>query len=114
VRRYRVRAFGIVDQKALAALADGLTIDGVKYKPIKAELEKRQGDNVWLSISLTEGKNREVRKVMEHLGLRVNRLIRTAYGPFQLGALDKNAVEEIPGKQLREQLGKTMAAEIGL
>lgn len=114
VRRYRVRAFGEVRPSALAALAQGVTIDGVTYKPIKAELEKEQGDNVWIVISITEGKNREVRKVMEHLGLKVNRLIRTAYGPFQLGALPKGGLEEIPGKQLKEQLGKTMAAEVGL
>jgi 23S rRNA pseudouridine2605 synthase len=114
VRRYRVRAFGDVDAKAVAALGEGVTIDGVKYKPIKAEIDKRQGDNLWLTISLTEGKNREVRKVMEYLGLRVNRLIRTAYGPFQLGALAKDAIEEIPGKQLREQLGKKMSEELGI
>lgn len=114
VRRYRVRAYGPADPKKLAALADGVTIDGIAYKPIKAELDQFQGGNAWITISLTEGKNREVRKVMEHLGLKVNRLIRTAYGPFQLGALKKDAIEEVTTKQLREQLGKKMSAEIGL
>jgi 23S rRNA pseudouridine2605 synthase len=114
VRRYRVRAHGRVDPRALAALAQGVTIDGVDYKPMKAELDRAQGANVWITLSISEGKNREVRKVMDHLGLAVNRLIRTAYGPFQLGALKEGALEEIPGKQLREQLGKKMCAEIGL
>ncbi|MEX0644438.1 MAG: pseudouridine synthase, partial [Parvularculaceae bacterium] len=99
VRRYRVRAHGRVDQRLLASLAEGVTIDGVAYKPIKAELDRTQGANLWLKISLTEGKNREVRKVMDHLGLEVNRLIRTAYGPFQLGSLKEGAIEEIPTKQ---------------
>ena len=114
VRRYRVRAFGETTQAALDRLADGVAIEGVRYKPIKAVLDQTQGGNQWITISLTEGKNREVRKVMEHLGMRVNRLIRTAYGPFQLGALAKGATGEIPMKQLKEQLGKTLAAELGL
>lgn len=114
IRRYRVRAFGRPEPKALAALADGVEIDGVSYKPIRAEIDREQGGNVWLSISLVEGKNREVRKVMEHLGLKVNRLIRVAFGPFQLGALAKDKIEEVPGKQLREQLGKKICEEIGL
>lgn len=114
VRRYRVRAFGETTPQRLAALADGVSIGGVDYKPIKAELDQAKGDNIWITVSLTEGKNREVRKVMEHLGLKVNRLIRTAYGPFQLGALKKDGIEEVPTKQLREQLGKKIAGEIGL
>ncbi|MGE0408116.1 MAG: pseudouridine synthase [Amphiplicatus sp.] len=114
VRRYRARVHGGVDERALAALGEGVTIDGVAYKPIKAVLERKTGANQWLAISLTEGKNREVRKVMAHLGLQVSRLIRTAYGPFQLGGLAKDAIEEIPMKQLREQLGRKVSEEIGL
>ena len=92
----------------------GVEIDGVAYKPIRAELDKTQGENVWITVAITEGKNREVRKVMEHLNLRVNRLIRTGYGPFLLGALEAGALEEIPTKQLREQLGRKICEEIGL
>ena len=114
VRRYRVRAYGRVSKQALEDLSKGVEIEGVKYKPIKASLDQVQGGNLWLTVSITEGKNREVRKVMEHLGLKVNRLIRTAYGPFQLGGLAKNEIEEIPTKQLREQLGKKMCEEVGL
>lgn len=113
-RRYRVRAYGKVNQRQLDNLQDGVEIDGVSYGPIRAKLDQYQGGNVWITLSINEGKNREVRNVMRHLDLHVNRLIRTAYGPFQLGKLAKGAVEEIPGKQLREQLGKTICAEIGL
>jgi 23S rRNA pseudouridine2605 synthase len=105
IRRYRVRVFGAVDERALAALARGLTIEGVRYAPIEAGLDSRKGDNAWLTIALQEGKNREVRRVMQHLGLAVSRLIRVAYGPFQLGTLPKGAVEEVNPKVLREQLG---------
>ena len=104
-RRYRVRAFGKVDPDSLARLADGLTVDGVRYGPIRATLDHIQGANSWLTVSLTEGKNREVRKAMEAIGLKVNRLIRTAYGPFQLGNLKPGAVSEVAGKVLAEQLG---------
>ena len=104
-RRYRVRAFGDVDDAALARLKDGVTISGVRYGPIRAAVDSKKGANVWLTVALTEGKNREVRRVLEHLGLTVNRLIRTAYGPFQLGHLAEGEVEEVPGKVLREQLG---------
>ncbi len=104
-RRYRVRAWGAVDPAMLASLARGLTVDGVRYGAIEAALEVQKGDNVWLSVSLTEGRNREVRRVMAHLGLRVNRLIRVSYGPFQLGRLPRRAIEEVPGKVIREQLG---------
>jgi 23S rRNA pseudouridine2605 synthase len=105
LRRYRVRVHGLVDERALAALARGVTIEGVAYGPIEAGLDSRQGANSWLTVSLKEGKNREIRRVMQHLGLQVTRLIRTAYGPFQLGALPKGAVEEVHPKILREQLG---------
>lgn len=114
VRRYRVRAYGRTDARALARLEEGPEIDGVRYKPVRAAIDRAQGDNLWLTVAITEGKNREVRKVMEHLGLKVNRLIRTGYGPFQLGALEKGALEEVPAKQLREQLGRKAAEAIGL
>jgi 23S rRNA pseudouridine2605 synthase len=87
LRRYRVRVHGEVDEAALAALASGLAVDGVLYGPIDAALERRQGSNAWLVIGLREGKSREIKKVMEHFGLAVNRLIRISFGPFQLGEL---------------------------
>jgi 23S rRNA pseudouridine2605 synthase len=104
VRRYRVRVFGAVDPRALAALARGVTVDGVRYGPIEAGLDSRKGDNCWLTVGLREGRNREVRRIMAHLGLQVSRLIRVSYGPFQLGQLERGAVEEVSGKVLREQL----------
>ena len=104
LRRYRVRVNGQVDERALAALARGVEVDGVRYGPIEAGLDSRRGDNAWLTVSLREGRNREIRRVMLHLGLQVSRLIRLAYGPFQLGNLAKGAVEEVTGKVLREQL----------
>jgi 23S rRNA pseudouridine2605 synthase len=105
LRRYRVRVHGRVDEAALAALIRGITVEGVKYGPIEAGLDARQGTNAWLTVSIQEGKNREIRRVMAHLGLEVTRLIRTAYGPFQLGILPRGAVEEVNAKVLREQLG---------
>jgi 23S rRNA pseudouridine2605 synthase len=105
VRRYRARVHGVVDEKRLAALARGLAIGGVAYGPVRARLERVQGSNAWLSVALTEGKNREIRRVLEHLGLAVTRLIRLSYGPFQLGHLPKGAIEEVTGKVLAEQLG---------
>jgi 23S rRNA pseudouridine2605 synthase len=113
IRRYRARAFGRVAQEELDQLKDGITVDGVRYGPVEAKLERGQGAtssaNSWITVSITEGKNREVRRVLDALGLKVNRLIRIAYGPFQLGVLAPNAVEEIPRKVLREQLGKDFA-----
>ena len=103
-RRYRVRVYGPIDQKALGSLVRGVTVEGVRYGAIEAMLDARTGTNSWLSIALKEGRNREVRKVMAHLGLQVTRLIRVAYGPFQLGSLERGAVDEITGKVLREQL----------
>jgi len=105
IRRYRVRVHGPVDAAKLKALDSGLTLDGVSYGPIRAELERQQGSNAWLVVSLQEGKNREIRRVLPHLGLDVTRLIRIAYGPFQLGHLARGAVEEVPRRVLREQLG---------
>ncbi len=113
-RRYRVRAYGRTDQKSLDALAQGIEIEGVQYGPIVAKLDKVQGGNCWLTIAIGEGKNREVRTICRHLGLTVNRLIRTSYGPFQLGSLPKGAAEEVPRKQLAEQLGQKRARELGL
>ncbi|MCK5295833.1 MAG: rRNA pseudouridine synthase [Alphaproteobacteria bacterium] len=104
-RRYRARVHGVVDEKRLADLAKGITVDGVRYGSIQAVVEKKQRSNTWLSISIKEGKNREIRKVMEHLGLQVTRLIRTAYGPFQLGSLPKGKTEEVPTKVIKDQLG---------
>lgn len=106
LRRYRARAFGRVEQSELDTLRDGITVDGVRYGPIEAKLERGGGANTWITVSLSEGKNREVRRVLDALGLKVNRLIRTSYGPFQLGTLEPGAVEEIPRKVLKEQLGK--------
>jgi 23S rRNA pseudouridine2605 synthase len=105
-RRYRVRVHGAADPAALVGLAEGITIDGIRYGPVRAALERQQGGNAWLSMSLTEGKNREVRRICEHLGWPVARLIRVAYGPFQLGSLAPGAVEEVPAKVLREQIGR--------
>jgi 23S rRNA pseudouridine2605 synthase len=112
IRRYKVRVHGVVDQERLLPLAKGITIEGVRYGPIKVDFERQKGANAWLTVSLTEGKNREVRKVLEHLGYSVTRLIRLAYGPFQLGMLEKGQVEEVTGKVLKEQLG-TATAEGG-
>jgi 23S rRNA pseudouridine2605 synthase len=105
VRRYKVRVHGGVDPGRLAALAKGVTIDGVAYGPIRTELERVQGSNAWIAMALGEGKNREVRRVLEHLGLQVTRLIRLSYGPFQLGNLARGEVAEISKKALAEQLG---------
>jgi 23S rRNA pseudouridine2605 synthase len=107
IRRYRVRVFGIVEERRLAGLKAGITIEGVQYGPIEAALDSRSGNNAWLSVGLKEGRNREVRRVMLALGLQTTRLIRISYGPFQLGLLPRGGVEEIPGKVLREQLPKT-------
>lgn len=104
VRRYRVRVYGVVTAARLESLRDGVTVEGVRYGPIVAELERQQGGNAWINVALTEGKNREIRKVMDHIGYRVNRLIRMSYGPFSLGRLDRGEVEEIPFKVLRDQL----------
>jgi len=104
VRKYRVRVYGRVDEKALVQLKDGATIDGVHYGAVEASLERQQGSNAWLNVAIREGKNREVRKVMEHLGLTVNRLIRTNYGPFSLGTLDTANVAQVGEKQLYEVL----------
>ena len=105
LRRYRVRVHGEIDPERLAKLADGIEIDGVRYGAITATLDSRKGSNAWLTLSLREGKNREVRRVVEALGAIVTRLIRVAYGPFQLGYLEPGAVEEVASRVLRDQLG---------
>jgi 23S rRNA pseudouridine2605 synthase len=105
VRKYRARLFGRVTQVDLDKLATGITIAGVVYGPIVADIERSKGVYSWATVSLKEGKNREIKRVMESLGLKVARLIRTAYGPFQLGHLAEGQVEEIPARLWREQLG---------
>ncbi len=105
VRRYRVRVHGRVDEAALARLAQGTAIGGVRYGPVSAELERKTGTNAWLRLGLSEGKNREVRKLLAGLGLDVTRLIRVSFGPFQLGRLAPGASAEVPAKSLTEQLG---------
>lgn len=104
-RRYRVRVFGRPDPEKLAALAQGVTVDGVHYGPIEASLERQQGGNAWIALLLREGKNREIRKVMSHLGLSVNRLIRISFGPFRLSDMEPSVVREIPSRILADQLG---------
>ena len=104
-RRYRVRVHGRPDDALLQKLARGVTVDGTRFGPIEAAIDRQQGANAWLTVSLAEGRNREVRRALGHVGLTVNRLIRIAYGPFQLGKLESGAVDEIPAKVLREQLG---------
>ena len=106
-RRYRVRVHGAPDEGALSALGQGITVDGVRYGPIQAELDRQNRQNAWLTLSLTEGRYREIRIILAHLGLSVNRLIRTAYGPFQLGGLPRGEIAAIPPRVLREQLGGT-------
>ena len=114
LRRYRVRAHGTVSQEALDKLKDGIETAGTRYGPIEATLDKVQPSNVWLSIGLREGKNREVRTVLETLGLAVNRLIRISFGPFQLLELEPGAVEPVKRRVLMEQMGPRVAAELGL
>jgi 23S rRNA pseudouridine2605 synthase len=113
LRRYRVRAHGEVTQAQLDELRDGVEVDGVKYGPIDATLERDQGANVWLVFAIREGKNREVRNVLAHIGLEVNRLIRISYGPFQLGEIEEGAVDEVKTRVLREQLGEKVIAQAG-
>ena len=114
LRRYRVRAHGRVTQAALDALGDGITIDGIHYGPVEARIDREQGTNLWLTLALREGKNREVKRLAEHLGLTVNRLIRISFGPFALGELAAGAVEEVKRRVLTDQLGTKLAEELGL
>lgn len=114
LRRYRVRAHGSVTQAELDRLQHGIEVEGVRYGEIEATLEREQGTNVWLTLALREGKNREVRNVLEALGLTVNRLIRVSYGPFQLGDIEPGAVETIKARVLKDQLGKKLAEAAGV
>ena len=112
-RRYRARVHGRVSQEALDGLQNGVTISGIRYGPVQAKIDRVQGANAWLTIGLTEGKNREVRRICEHLGFDVTRLIRTAFGPFQLGDLPKGAVKRVTTRVLADQLG-AKADDFGL
>jgi 23S rRNA pseudouridine2605 synthase len=111
LRRYRVRAHGTIDQTALDRLGDGVTIDGVDYLGVEARLDREQGANAWMTLGLREGKNREIKKILEHLGLAVNRLIRVSFGPFELGDLAEGEVTEVRTRVLRDQLGVKLAKE---
>ena len=104
-RKYRARAYGKTTQAALDKLKAGIKIDGIPTGPIEAELERQTGDNCWIAVTLREGKNREVRRALDTLGLTVNRLIRISYGPFQLGGISKGGVEEVKQRVLRQQVG---------
>ncbi len=114
VRRYRVRAHGAIDEGRLDELRAGVTLDGIDYGAATVSVDRRQGGNVWLSVGLREGRNREVKRLLEYAGLATNRLIRVSFGPFQLGDLPVRAVREVRTKVLREQLGDKLAAEAGL
>lgn len=114
VRRYRVRAKGETDQGVLDGLRDGVSIDGVDYAGVEAKLDRSQGANCWLTVGLREGKNREVKRLLEHIGLEVNRLIRLSFGPFQLLDLPEGRVEEVKTRVLRDQLGENLAAAAGV
>ncbi|HLY00430.1 MAG TPA: pseudouridine synthase, partial [Roseiarcus sp.] len=111
LRRYRVRAHGTIDQAALDRLAGGVTVDGVDYQGVEARLDREQGANSWLTLGLREGKNREIKKILEHLGLAVNRLIRVSFGPFELGDLAEGEVAEVRTRVLRDQLGVKLSRE---
>ena len=113
LRRYRVRAHGRVTQEQLDRLQSGTTVDGIRYGPIEATVDRTQGTNVWLTVALREGKNREVRNVLGAMGLQVNRLIRISFGPFQLGELNEGEVQEVRTRTLREQIGERLAAAAG-
>ena len=111
IRRYRTRVWGAVDQPLLDRLSEGIVLDGRRTGAIEAGLDSVRGENAWLTISLREGRYREVRRVMASIGLTVTRLIRVAYGPFQLGGLRPGEIEEVPGKVLREQLSARPAPD---
>jgi 23S rRNA pseudouridine2605 synthase len=113
-RRYRVRVYGTPTKDMIARLKAGMTVDGVKYGPIEATIDTQNGANAWMTMSLHEGKNREIRKVLAALELNVNRLLRVSYGPFQLGQLKRGHVDEMAGKAIREQLGGQWAERVHL
>jgi len=114
LRRYRVRAHGTIDQARLDSLSGGISLEGVDYAGIEAKLDREQGSNAWITMGLREGKNREIKKVLEHLGLAVNRLIRVSFGPFELGDLAEGEVAEVRTRVLRDQLGAKLAREAGV
>jgi 23S rRNA pseudouridine2605 synthase len=114
LRRYRVRAKGRVTQVDLDKLKEGVEVEGVRYGPVEATIDTVQGANMWITVGIREGKNREVRKVLESLGLEVNRLIRISFGPFQLLELEPGEAEVIKRRVLADQLGPQLAAEFGL
>ncbi|MEN9855238.1 MAG: hypothetical protein RLZZ157_364, partial [Pseudomonadota bacterium] len=111
LRRYRVRAYGRVTQAELSQLADGIVVDGISYGPMEAVLDRAETSNAWLTVSIREGKNREVRRVLEAIGLKVNRLIRVSYGPFQLGKMPPGSVDEVSASALKEMLGPLLPAQ---
>lgn len=113
LRRYRVRAHGALAQEDLDALRQGVTVEGIHYGPIEAQLDRVQGSNLWLTFAIREGKNREVRRVLGELGLTVTRLIRVSFGPFQLGELAAGEIEEVRTRVLREQLGARLVRRSG-
>ena len=117
LRRYRVRAFGKLDEAMLEKIGKGLTLDGVRYGAMEVTIERQKNplkaENIWLTASLREGKNREVKKLLEAAGLAVNRLIRVSYGPFQLGELKSGEVKEVRGRVLRDQLGAKLIEASG-
>ncbi len=114
LRRYKVRANGEITQDKFDHLKKGITIDGIKYGPIEATVVKQQGANVWFTMGLREGKNREINRIAEHLGLAVNRLIRVSFGPFILGDLKSGEIEQIKSHVLADQLGPTLAEQFDL
>lgn len=114
LRRYRVRARGKATQEDFDTLKGGVEIDGVRYGEVDARLDRQQGANVWMTMALREGKNREVKRIASHLGLEVNRLIRLSYGPFALGDLKSGMIEEVKANVLADQLGPKLAGELGI
>ena len=114
LRRYRVRARGRVNQAQLDTLKEGISLEGINYGPVEATLDSTQGQNIWLTVGLREGKNREIRKIMGHLGLEVSRLIRISFGPFQILELEPGEIAPVRRRVLREQLGPRVAREMGL
>lgn len=105
LRRYRVRVKGVPEEELLSSLRGGLTLRGEKFRPMDITVDRQKGANAWMTVAIREGRNREIRRAMEHIGLIVNRLIRISYGPFQLGKLEAGKVEEVRAKVMRHQLG---------
>lgn len=106
IRKYRVRAYGNITDGMLSEMKKGVVADGVHYGSVTAVVDSKQGGNTWLTVSLKEGKNREIRKIFDHFGLKVSRLLRTSYGPFILGKLERGEIKEVPKKQIDSFIGK--------